>query len=324
MSNKKKQENQNNKTESKQWPSDKFLERSAIGSVALGAIALSCLIWQIIFLPPSEQSKQQIQGTTTVVQTFGTFAAGIILFLNFRVSNRNAETANKNTEIANKNAVIAESKLVTERFSKATEQLGDDNKIMVRLGAIYSLDRIAKDSSYDRLFVLQLLAAFVREHSKKRGVDETISFDIQEALTVIGTHNKDEDNKLNQRLDLAETNLQRVRLFKTDLSGADLSGADLSEADLNEAKLSGAYLSGAYLNEADLSGADLSGADLSGAYLNEADLSGAYLSGAYLNEADLNEAKLSGAYLNEADLSGADLSGAILYEAKNLTNVSSG
>jgi hypothetical protein len=53
---------------------------------------------------------------------------------------------------------------VTERYAKAIEQLGSD-KLEVRIGGIYALERIARDSARDHPTVMEVLAAFVREHS---------------------------------------------------------------------------------------------------------------------------------------------------------------
>jgi hypothetical protein len=50
---------------------------------------------------------------------------------------------------------------ITESFAKAVEQLGSD-KLEVRLGGIYSLERISKESPDDYWTVMENLTAFVR------------------------------------------------------------------------------------------------------------------------------------------------------------------
>src|SRR2546425_4452568 len=52
---------------------------------------------------------------------------------------------------------------ITDRFTKAITQLGDTN-LAVRLGGIYALERIAKDSASDHGSVMEVLTAFVREY----------------------------------------------------------------------------------------------------------------------------------------------------------------
>ena len=50
---------------------------------------------------------------------------------------------------------------VTERFTRAIEQLGSAQRD-VRVGGLYALERIAKDSQADAPTVLEVVAAFVR------------------------------------------------------------------------------------------------------------------------------------------------------------------
>ena len=63
-----------------------------------------------------------------------------------------------------RNIKAAEDKQITERFSRAVEQLGSD-KIEVRLGGIYSLERIAMDSTKDHWTIMEILTSFVQEQS---------------------------------------------------------------------------------------------------------------------------------------------------------------
>src|SRR6266508_5265510 len=52
----------------------------------------------------------------------------------------------------------------TERFTRAVDQTGSE-KLNVRLGGIYALERIAKNSQADRTVISELLTAFVRVHA---------------------------------------------------------------------------------------------------------------------------------------------------------------
>jgi hypothetical protein len=60
---------------------------------------------------------------------------------------------------------------VTARCTKAIEQLGSD-RLDVRVGGIYALERIAHDSPRDHLAVLEVLAAFIREQRSRAMVTE--------------------------------------------------------------------------------------------------------------------------------------------------------
>ncbi|MEV4997535.1 pentapeptide repeat-containing protein [Streptomyces niveus] len=238
---------------------------------------------------------------------------------------------------------------ITDRYTAAVGNL-DADKVEVRLGGIYALERIMQDSPRDHPTIANVLATYLRAHAAKPPAKgQQVRADALAVFTVLGTRDTTHDGDF--RLDLRRVQLPRAefihaipddgKLIRADLSGANLSHADLSdadllrtnlsEADLSHADLSGTYLSGAHLPyaslfRADLSGANLSHADLSGAVSSQADLSGADLpyadlSGAVFSHADLSGADLSGANLSLADLSGADLShadlsGADLSDAK--------
>ena len=53
---------------------------------------------------------------------------------------------------------------MTDRCAKAIEQLGWD-KLDVRVGGICAIERVARDSARDHLTVMEVLTAFIREHS---------------------------------------------------------------------------------------------------------------------------------------------------------------
>ena len=125
--------------------------------------------------------------------------------------------------------------------------------------------------------------------------------------------------------ELEGTDITKISLKKSDLSGAKLKGAILhrgsfKKSNLKNADLSGANLSKADLSDVDISGANLAGADLSGVYAKGADFSNANLSGVKIFEGNLVNATFK-----NADLSGADLSetniGKCLFESVNASNV---
>lgn len=193
---------------------------------------------------------------------------------------------------------------MTERWIGAVKLLGStagssgQSSVEVRLGAVYSIEQIAKESSVYRAPALEMLAAFLREHAQigRTGLEPTT--DIQAVLTVLGRSG-------HEGLDL-----RRAVLW-----GADLEGTELVGANLFQARLRGARLVGARMQCARLEGADLSGADLSGADLRSANLVGADLSAAKLHGTDLRGADLSGVTLRDADLRGASLVGATFGDA---------
>ena len=161
---------------------------------------------------------------------------------------------------AEENVRVAEEGRITERFTQAIEQLGHE-EMAIRLGGIYALERIAKDSEKDHGPIMEVLTAYVRERAPRQEEDthngaKKLPTDIRAILTVIGRRETTGNNRGNDPLDLSCT-----RLVRADLTNANLSGAILVEADLRRAYLSGA----------NLAGADLLGANLSHALLTKAE-----------------------------------------------------
>src|ERR671911_3007427 len=77
----------------------------------------------------------------------------------------------RRVEISQKTLETQQDQQVTERFTRAIDQLGatDDKgepKLEIRLGGIYALQRIAKDSpKRDASTVMEVLTAYVRENA---------------------------------------------------------------------------------------------------------------------------------------------------------------
>ncbi|WP_219506034.1 pentapeptide repeat-containing protein [Nonomuraea ceibae] len=207
---------------------------------------------------------------------------------------------------------VAEQSQITDRYTKAVEQLGS-TKLDVRLGGMYALERLAQDSPRDHQTVYDVLAAFVREHDLEpnlTGKDLPLppATDIQAALTIISR----QDGTPVHMPDLAGirtplTNLRGARLVSANLTGGDLSFARLTLADLRGARLVSVNLTGADLSFARLTLADLGDARLVSANLSHMDLSHTDLTSANLTDADLTGANLTGANLINADLTGANL-----------------
>ena len=203
---------------------------------------------------------------------------------------------------------------LTDRYGKAVEHLGDSN-LVIRLGGIYALEAIARDSpERDHPAVMEVLTAFIRLHSQEKwplpendadpALQRETRPDVQAALTVVGRRDATRDKR---PIDLSGAKLAaaklphgarlvRAKLAGADLTGVDLGGADLTEADLTEADLTEAILIGAIFRPADLSGEELddvkiphdehrvitklTDANLTGADLTEADFTGAILTNA--------------------------------------------
>jgi hypothetical protein len=197
-----------------------------------------------------------------------------------------------------KNTYLLKEGQVTDRFNKAIDHLGDD-KTEVRLGGIYALARIAKDSPRDHWAIMEVLCAFVRNRCKISDVPgETVATDVQAVLAVLGDQCAEYESP-DQCLDLRRINLK----------GADLRGAFLDHTRFDESSLEGADFMRASLVGADFRGSNLKKAHFRQAQLNYANLIGADLREASLRESRLRSANVLGARMDNATLIGADLTG---------------
>src|SRR5215831_3332682 len=119
------------------------------------------------------------------------------------VSERAVEVSQRAVEAAKRTVEITEQGQVTDRYSKAIEQLGSD-KLDVRIGGIYALERVARDSPRDHPTIMEVLAAFIREHSREQwppaehGAEppkRSTRPDVQASATVIGRRNSRHDSE---------------------------------------------------------------------------------------------------------------------------------
>jgi hypothetical protein len=241
----------------------------------------------------------------------GLLAAGALLFTawSFTLSRRTFE--------------LTEQGQVTDRYTRAIEQLGSD-KLDVRIGGIYALERIARDSAKDHPAVMEVLTTFIRDHSREPWPPpETASGARTEAAswalpgTVTAqrqartvrylaarssspTGNPPEHERLPRPDIQAAINVVRRRDARNDLERIDLTRADLRGANLRNAEFGGVTvrigrfsfdLGGAILRDADLRDATLIEANLRRADLTGADLTGVDLTDAYLSGAELGDVK---------------------------------
>jgi uncharacterized protein YjbI with pentapeptide repeats len=241
---------------------------------------------------------------------------------------------------------------VTDRYMRAVTLLGDE-KLDVPIGGIYALERVARDSAKDYSTVIEVLSAFIREHSQDphgrrqrpsldnvvlpsnwlgrrvgwrlyrwlipegRDQERTPRPDVQAALTVVGRRDTKRDIRpINVcGANLSSANLVGANLRNTNLSDTNLRGANLSKADLTNALLWDADLRGAVVSFAKLQRAKLGFTHLERANFSSANLRGAELSFAHLSAAILAYADLTGADLTHADLTYVRLAGATLARA---------
>lgn len=238
---------------------------------------------------------------------------------------------------------------MTDRISKAVEQLGAEKTVKVRgkdgdgkditieetkpnlevrIGAILSLERIAQDSTRhdkgrDHVRVMEILCAYVRQNAPAAGA--------QDPGVVAGGQDGPHDALLAWARRLARPRADvQIALDVIARRSETQKGVEAREPVRRRAEnalwrgaqpgawagyrldLRDTCLQGARLDRGDLRGARLDRARLEGANLGEALLAGARLHQARLDGAAINAADLSRTDLREASLNGLQAQGATL------------
>ncbi|MBW4420484.1 MAG: hypothetical protein KME13_14825 [Myxacorys californica WJT36-NPBG1] len=157
---------------------------TAIASLGIGSLVLlSCIVasnWLAVQQDTKTTAKEKLNASLETSKaifgglgTVATITGGVVLYLNFRVASKTVAIAEKNLNIAKKKleqdeekfkeeSELTESRLITDRFSKAVEQLSTGRPVEC-LGGIFLLERLAKDSPNDQWTIIKVLNAYVRE-----------------------------------------------------------------------------------------------------------------------------------------------------------------
>ena len=255
---------------------------------------------------------------------------------------------------------LSKKQAVSTMFATAVTQIAHEN-IEVRLGGIFSLESISRDSPDYYWPAMELLTAYVRRRSSWpeedlfTGIDEEvcrqstsddvaygacqcdkknsaylarkvnanspIPSDIQAVLSVLGRR-KQEYEKAEQRLDLRHADLRGADMKMLHFERTLFAGSNISNAELNGSFLLGADLTDVVAIETLFGHSQLQGATLEGILGTEANFYQANLSHAIIREACLDKAQFGEADLLEAKLDGSvTLRKATLFDA-NLRGVS--
>lgn len=233
--------------------------------------------------------NERAQVGIVLLQTVVTLVGGIAIFWNIVL-------ARKQMKFAQQQIKLAQDQIITEMFSRAIEQLGHD-KSSVRMGAIYSLERVARDSAQDHCSVMEVTASYGRDRSHITDNEDIRQRllpgkDIQAAITVLGRRNPSK-------------NSPRICLTSVDLRGINFAHGQFENAEFYRSNLSNdRTLSGDRTNlfKINLKNSNCYRVNFSGVQLREADLSGADLHEANLFQARMKDCIFTGANLDKADL----------------------
>jgi hypothetical protein len=145
---------------------------------------------------------------------------------------------------------------ITDRFTKAVDQVGSSN-VDVRIGGLYALERIARNSAADRNAIQFLLGAFVRTHMPwpvgapggpqhpTPVVDEQLPW--MRVRLPISRRPMGVLGRLPPSRDETVISLSRVDLRSIALRDARLSGSRFRYANLARSVLGGVWLEGSDL-----------------------------------------------------------------------------
>lgn len=241
---------------------------------------------------PADVAALQNEMRKTFIQVVGGVFAFVALYFTYR------------------RVKVAEQGHITDRYTKAIEQLGAltaENKpnVEVRLGAIYALERIALDSPRDHWTIMEVLTAYVRQNAPAPTEEPTKignivaiakkpATEIQAILTVLGRRKRDAKREGNgQQLDLRNSDLRGANCI-----GANLDGARFEDTYLNGAWFNGAHLDGVWFYKGHLEGANFYQAHLDRARFDQAQLDKVYFDKAHLDKAEFTKTHLDGATFN--------------------------
>ena len=205
---------------------------------------------------------------------------------------------------------------ITERFTRAVDQVGSEN-IDVRIGGIYALERVGKNSAADRPQVQYILAAFIRGHApwpqQTTDSPEAISAAPSNSLPWLYVRSPDVQAALNV---LSRRNPSpgalRLYLSRVDLRSANLDNAKLIDAQIRHANLARSWMVSATLDKSDLCHTDMRQVKATKASFVNAILRGANFEGADLRGANLRGADLRGADMRARNLEHAELTSVVV------------
>jgi hypothetical protein len=144
----------------------KFFERRAVRAVGVGALFVVVVTLLFLFLnwyiaPTRPSDKKDL--VLALAQILGGTALLSGLYFTWRTLQVNREGQ------------------ITERFTRAIDQLGKTDEkgyklLEIRLGGIYALERIAGESEEDYGPIMEILTAYVRQHSRRGSTSPSSSW----------------------------------------------------------------------------------------------------------------------------------------------------
>jgi uncharacterized protein YjbI with pentapeptide repeats len=210
---------------------------------------------------------------------------------------------------------------LTDRFSKAIEQIGDSD-INVRIGGLYALEKVARDSRSNMETVTEILVRFIQNRAGDQGSNyrrPKLAADIGVALKIVGR--RPGANRESDRLDLSHLALDGADLTFAKLKEANLcylkaTASNFGKADLRGTLLLTARAERSFFTEADARECDFFNSDLRYSFFVNVNLERANFGSTDLRHVvfsnskgklSLRQANLTNARLDGTEFKGADL-----------------
>lgn len=249
------------------------------------------------------------EGMRNLLWSLATVAAGAAGLYGLSLAARRTKALDEQARIAAENRLISEQVQFTDRFSKAVEQLGNPNE-SVRIGAIYSLNRLAEDSSRDASTIIGVLAGHIKRSGQASFTSDAANQqgtpDSATALAVLGRlvpkNSGYRQSGHAEQLDLSGADFRRLSISNCNLDGFILSGSKFMEAKLNLVSAVGADLSAV-----NAEGCLLSGVDLTDAVMKHFIADRAVLETVLFERANLEYSKFSDVVFQNVIFDGANL-----------------
>ena len=244
------------------------------------------------------------------------------LYWRAKTTDLNVEAAEQSAEATRKNAELAEKGLITDRLTRAIEQIAHEKPYM-RVGGIRDLEQIADTQEEERMKIAHILASFIRTQAVKNYKENELMMkeefdahrekrlDIEIAVTVL-SRIASKLEKQKQFEQHSENKYDLCSLENLDLRGLRFEGVDLSKFALEGTDFSGAWLRGANFTNAHLFkffGIKILRAIFFRAHLHHANFTHAYLNHAIFTEADLTATRFDNVILQNAVFDGAVVNG---------------
>jgi uncharacterized protein YjbI with pentapeptide repeats len=286
------------------------IHRRPIAAVIATLLLLFAVMLGAIALPPRLLDTHEVRDAdkrltavnelrTSLLGILGGFAVvvgSLTAYFNFRETQRN------NSRLTTQNQDLFELQLrgqVTDRFTKATDQLGQGGagQLPVRIAAIYALEQIARDSSELRRSIGEVLASFLRHAAtllNELPLGSPIPGDVRATIVVLG--------RRQTYVERTVLTLNTVRAGWVTAPGENLSGAEMCDCQIVEADFSASILQGANLRRLECQIASFTGADLRGVRMRDVRFRYADLAGAQMQGARLRRVELQGSTLNLVNL----------------------